>query len=197
MTKRIIDEYAAIARPIMLQWMTRESCISAVRLTLETMQLFGLRAVAHPVCFALQVPARKYARICGFPPDKLEEIKAKSESWINLADGGWQGHLVAVVEDRWILDPSIDQAQSLEFGVPINPMVMVMDAAGHEADLKKNLEIKIGLALDSGDEGTLNYRSIEDDGYLRTEAWSDEGLPILAGVIAAKITNRLTLNCPN
>jgi len=38
--------------------------------------------------------------------------------------------------------------------------------------------------LDSGDSATLMYQSIDDRSYLESEAWKDEGLPLLAHAIA-------------
>jgi hypothetical protein len=47
--------------------------------------------------------------------------------------------------------------------------------------------VKLGLMLDSGNQATLTYVSIPDESYRETEAWNDEGLPVLAAAIAALI----------
>jgi hypothetical protein len=192
-TVDVIDRFASIARPVMRQFMSATSCIGAARITIEVMRTYRLRAVEIPVCFVFQVPARAYARISGFPAEEREEMKAKLASWEHVAaeGGGWDGHLVVLVENRWLIDAAIDQADAPRFGVSVPAEVFVVDTDGQDWNPNENFEIQLGLILDNGDNATLYYRSISDRSYLETEAWNDDGLPLLAHVIAMDMEMKL------
>jgi hypothetical protein len=190
----VIAAFGRIARPIMRKFMGPSSCIAAARTTKETMQIFGLQAVEFPCCYAFQVPARKYARISGFTAAERAEMKAKTAVWQDEslpAGGSWNGHLVVLVEDRWLIDAAIDQVDAPRFGVSVPAEVFVVDTAGKEWDPNDNFEIQLGLVLDNGDRAELMYRRISDRGYLETEAWKDEGLPLLARAIAVDMGQTL------
>lgn len=190
----VIASFTQLARPTMRRFMTRASCIGAARTTLETMRVFGLEARALPVMFLFQVPARGYGRICGVPEEERRELVARSPGYRDVipeGPGGWNGHLVVLVENRWLLDPSIDQVEEPEFGVYVPPMVFTVDTIDNPWNPAEDFEIKLGLRLDNNDEATLLYRSIQDQGYLETEAWTDEGLPLLAHAIAVNIERSL------
>ena len=182
-----IEAFAKIARPIMLKYMRTNSCIAAARTTIEVMKIYGLRAVEIPVCFAFQVPARDYARLAGFAAEERKDMRARSKTWQDLTspDGaGWNGHLVVLVEDRWLIDAAIDQADAPQFGVSVPAEVFVVDMRGQAWNPNERFEINLGLILDNGDHADLIYRRIKDRSYLETEAWQDEGLPLLAQAIA-------------
>jgi len=181
----VVEAYARIARPVMLKYMHTNSCIAAARTTIETMRICGLRAEEIPVCFAFHVPSRKYARLAGFPAEEQAEMRANAASWEDLPGSGWNGHLIVLVEDRWLLDAAIDQADCPRFGVSVPAEVFVVDTVGHKGwNPRKAFELNLGLILDNGDRAELVYRSIADTGYRETEAWTDEGLPLLARALA-------------
>jgi hypothetical protein len=182
----VVEAFARTARPVMRKYMTPASCIAAARTTIEVMRIYGLRAVEIPVCFAFQVPVRKYARLAGFTRAERAEMRAEAASWTDeLPEGsGWNGHLLVLVENRWLLDPSIDQADAPQFGVSVPAEVFVVDTVGRQWNPDENFEMKLGLVLDNGDRAELMYRSTRDGSYLETEAWTDEGLPLLAHAIA-------------
>jgi hypothetical protein len=179
--------FGVTARPIMRRWMTANSCIGAAKTTLETMKLLGLRARVLPVSFVFQVPSLKYARVCGFSPQEKAELRAKSARWVEEGGNGWSGHLLVLVEDRWLLDPSIDQASSLEFGVYVEPEVFVVDTKGEMWTPDVPFELQLGITLTSGETGSIYYRAFDDQDFLETEAWNDEGLPALAKTIFSEM----------
>lgn len=190
----LIAAFSGTARPIMRRFMPAASCIASARTTIETMRILGLRAKAIPVAYAFSVPARNYARISGFSAEEREAMKAKCASWKDVPPGeggGWNGHLVVLVQDRWILDPSLDQADAPQFGVSIPPEVFFVDLAGRKWNPNEQFQLEMGLVLDNGDRATLTYRRIDDHAYLETEAWKDEGLPLLAHVIANQLGGAL------
>ncbi len=181
-----------MARPIMRRFMSAASCISAARTTVEVMRNHGLHAVEIPICFALEVPARKYCRLAGFSAEERAEMKAKAANWQEVAPlgSGWDGHLIVLVENRWILDPAIDQADAPQFEVHVPAEVFVVDTANFVWNPREDFEAQLGLTLNNGDQAKLIYRRIRDRSYLKTEAWNDEGLPILALMIAEQMEVR-------
>jgi hypothetical protein len=185
--EEIVRGFAHVARPIMREFMEAASCIASARTTIEVMRRYELRTSEIPVSLCFQVNAKKYARIAGFSKAERARMQRTARNWRDdIPDGGgWNGHLLVLVENRWLLDPSIDQAESAEFQVPVPPKVLVIDLKGQEGFRPSgNFVMRLGFRLDNGDEGKLDYRRIRDRSYLDTEAWNDDGLPLLAGVIA-------------
>jgi hypothetical protein len=188
---QIVHEFGALARPVMREFMTKASCIASARTTVEVMSLFGLKAVPVPVSFIFHVPARKYMRVCGFNREEKKRMRAAAADWRPSSERGWNAHLIVFVENRWLVDPSIDQAGCEELGVIVPEEVLVIDSIGHNVDLRVNFEMSLGLKLDNGDEAKLVYRRIGKYDYRKTLAWNDEGLPFLAKRIANEMRTRL------
>ena len=188
--KAVIEEFCRMARPLMRRFMPADSCIGSGRTTIEVMRLFGIEAVPLAVSFVFQVPAREYARLSGIPKDEQEEMKAKSKTWIDLSDDGWQGHLLVLAADRWVLDPAFDQADAPQFGVHVPSEIFFFDALGQEWNPREKFEMQLDLVMDNGDNATLYYRRLADESYRDTDAWNDEGLPLLAQAIAAEMGSR-------
>ena len=183
----IVARFASVGRPIMRRFMSAASCIASARTTIEVMNGYGLDAVEIPTCYSFEVPARKYARVGGFSEEERAEMRAHAAKWRDdpKDDGDyWNGHLIVLVEDRWLLDPSLDQIESEEFGVPGPNGIFFVDMAGQKLDPNDQFQIELGLRLATGDTATLTYRRIEDRTYLDTDAWRDEGLGLLACMIA-------------
>src|SRR5215470_1018391 len=109
----IVKAFSSIARPIMRKWMGVNSCVASTKTTIAAMESLGLQARPLPVASAFQVPTRRYAYLSGYPAEERERIREKAATYIDLdVENGWNGHLIAVVEERWLLDSSIDQAAS-------------------------------------------------------------------------------------
>jgi hypothetical protein len=184
MIPEVIATFAKVGRVLMREYMEPASCIGAVRTTIETLKIFDLKAYEIPVAYYFEVPAKKYARISGWTEKEREEIQAEAATYQDETAEGWNGHLLVVVEDTWVLDPSVDQMSAPQFGVIVPAETFYMDTKGKEFDPSSNFEIKLGLVLDSGDLATLTYHRIRDPSYLETDAWNDEGLPFLGRSIA-------------
>jgi hypothetical protein len=192
---KAIHLFATTARPIMRRWMPANSCIGAAKTTLETMKLLGLRARVLPVSLLFQVPSRKYVRICGFSAEEKAEMRARSADWIDEGGEGWSGHLLVLVDDHWLLDPSIDQVSAPRFGVYVEPEVFVWDTGGQTWTPDVPFEMRLGIGLTTGETGSIYYQSFADESFLKTEAWNDEGLPFLAWEIFHQmiVSSRLSL----
>jgi hypothetical protein len=194
-TPAAISQFQKTARPIMRQWMTADSCIGAVRTVVEVMKLFEIPTKVLPVSYIFEVPARKYARVCGFDAEEREAMRAKVADWRDLPNvgTGWNGHLLVLAADRWLIDPAIDQFDNPEFGVTVPPQIFVVDLDGQDWTPDEQFEMRLGLILDNGDAARLRYWSLKDQAYLQTEAWNDEGLPLLAAVIAEEVKDAINV----
>jgi hypothetical protein len=180
-----LHQFGKIARPIMRQWMTADSCIGAARTVVESLKLLQIPIKVLPVSYVFEVPARKYARVCGFAGEEREEMRAQAAAWRDLPNvgTGWNGHLLVLAADRWLIDPAIDQMDNPDFGVHVPPQIFMVDLAGRAWTPDEQFEMDLGLTLDNGDTARLRYWSLEDREYLQTDAWNDEGLPLLARCI--------------
>lgn len=192
--ERIVHEFGSLARPVMREFMTAASCIAAARTTIEVMRRFGLKAYEVPVSFIFYVPARNYARTCGFTRREREAMRARAANWRDdIPENGesWNGHLIVIVEDRWMIDPAIDQAACEELGVSVSPQTLIVDTRGYETNFRTDFEATMGLWLDNGDAAKVIYRRIRKRDYRKTEAWNEEALLFLAERIAVGMQLRL------
>jgi hypothetical protein len=179
-----IREFARCSRESMRQFMPANSCIGSAKTTIEVMKLLGLKAFEIPVSMVFQVPARSYARVSGLTDEEKAEARAQAKSWRDDIpdDQSWNGHLIVLVEDRWMVDPSVDQLGDKELGVEVPPDILVLDTKDHKFD-PAGFDMQIKLTMENGDKATLFYRTTGDSSYQQTGAWTDEGIPFLAQAI--------------
>lgn len=168
----VVAAYQEVARPIMLDFMggDRQTCIAATRITIETMRAFGLAAEPVSVKFVLHCPALGFAYISGFSAQERKRMARRNGKPIqNRGVGGYNGHLIAAVAGQWLIDPTIDQAESIEHGLRIEPTILVMPLPG---DIKlKSMHATLKGTVDSGHEIEIGYRSRRDRSFETAEAW--------------------------
>lgn len=117
--EEILKVYSQIARPIILEYFRKDSCIASTRITVEVFSRLGFKATPLP-CY-VQIYNSKFREI--FEREKHWPTKEEMKKWITeggwgisigLGDhkgGGYVGHLVAIVENKYLIDSSIDQAE--------------------------------------------------------------------------------------
>lgn len=148
----IIEHFAAVARPLILKYFpARNSCIAATRTTIECLRRFGIRARAAPVALALEIPAYELAYISGLTEEQRNKSKAAAKGFVDRTGDPdkWPGHLVAVAEDRWFIDPTIDAAiYSLAAHAPLEAedTIIVWDLGrmGHAFTVRAQVELHGG-----------------------------------------------------
>lgn len=170
----LVDNYAAVARPIMRKYMNANSCIAASRVTMELFRLCGVDAVCIPVKFVLELPERKLAFCAGLSEEECATALGQKQVWAD----GWSGHVCVVVEGKWFLDPSFDQAfaaldvENKDLQILALPIETEVDPYEIAVDLQ--------ASLDAGERMVIRYRPLDDRSFTQTEAWNDDGLPWLA-----------------
>jgi hypothetical protein len=133
-----LGRFAAIARPEIRRDHILPSCIAATWITVAVMRGLGLRAEHCEV--VASVGNKTYAalwRLYG-PPKTREELDEWTRKGSNIVGighergaGGIGGHLVAVVEDTYVVDASLDQVADPTTGLAIPPVfVMRIDPRG-------------------------------------------------------------------
>lgn len=185
--EEVIARYAAVARPMMLEFMERSSCISAAKLTCEVLRIFNLKAQVLPYAMVMQVPELKLAYLVGLRGEDKEKARRDAANWTERThkQGGWDGHVVAIVEGRWLIDAAFDQVEMEGFRMP--PMILVLDMGENKIPLCDR-GIDVAAVNDDGLKFTLQYRPLDDWSFEQSDAWKDEGLPYLAAAIGDAMT---------
>jgi hypothetical protein len=166
----------------MLKFFHRNSCIHSTAATIKVFEQMGFRARALPVAWNVVNPATQKQFVSGLPAAEKARGKAISKGWVDLTDpqgNGWDGHMVAIIEDQWWIDASFDQA-----GDPIGatiPNEVFAFKFGQEHGPAEQIVPTFDLLLDDGTKLKVQYLPRPDnDGYLTSEAWTDEAIPVVA-----------------
>jgi hypothetical protein len=138
----LLLQYAKIARPIILEDFRRDSCIASTAITIGVMQYFGIRAVPFP-CRAMVFNKAFAERI-----DRARRLPNETETieWTSGPDNAWSvgvgfpnttqqyvGHLAAMVDDKYLVDASIDQANRPAKDMILPPVML----AGVSRDFRR------------------------------------------------------------
>jgi hypothetical protein len=182
-SSEIIRAYCRVARPMLLEWMPRNSCIGSARVTLEYLKRCGIPARVQAVKFAVFDDARELAYCSGLTMQEMATARDRKPMWHGR---GWNGHLIVIAAGRYIIDPSFDQAL-IAMGLPPESGMLLVESDDSAMQAGGLLKIDLNVVMDCRAELRVQYIPLADDGYLTTEAWTDEGLPFLATDIAARI----------
>jgi hypothetical protein len=98
-------------------------CIGATRITIDVLSHFGL--TARPCAVTL--------RACNHDPRHPESVSTPVVYAIGAGKdlpgdprpGKWDGHLVAIVENQWLVDASIKQVERPEYGLRIEEPILL------------------------------------------------------------------------
>lgn len=182
----IIELYAGVARPIMLKYMPPNSCVSATRITIETLKLFSVDAVPAPTKFCVANLDSGKAYTSGLSEEEIEQAANVTASpW----RGEWRGHLVAVADRRWLIDPTFDQAL-LALGLPANGCTTNVVRVPKNIDPNRIHAVLKGAA-NNGTPIEVEYISTGNHSYQDSEAWNDAGVPVLTEIIKAAMLEAL------
>jgi hypothetical protein len=118
----------AVCRTETLHIRSERSCISSVRILTEVLDYFGHSSEPLP-CTTMVFNAKGYELAeQGVPvdqwPPEAHSVGALGSGRLKPEVNGWDGHLVALVEDHWLVDPSLDQFSRPERGITTVPVVL-------------------------------------------------------------------------
>ncbi len=190
----VIQAFAQVARPIILKYLSRRSCIASVRVAIECLKRFGVRGRPFAVRFVVEIPAMNLMYTSGLSDEEQERAR-KAKSFINLPGGeggGWNGHLV-IEAGGFLIDPSFDQAFAAfaETGHAMEtpPMAVVFPLNGGR--LGPDVQVDYEAALDNGTRLVIRYAVRPDDSFLDAPAWEFEYLMPVIREVCREMNERL------
>jgi hypothetical protein len=183
----LLARYCRIARPLMNRLgLPTNSCIGATNVSCYCMERLGFKAIPFATKFVLEAPSLEIAYTSGLSDAELAQGKCVKQAFGN----GWRGHLVAHVEDAWLLDTTFDQADDAfpgrPFGLAHECVMFPLEGValdGFLADYR-------GYSDATGMELRVRYASLKDESWRQSEAWMDEALPFVAELILAQMRYR-------
>lgn len=195
----VIQAFAMTARPVLLRYYPPRSCIASTRVTIECLKRFRLAVRPVPVSFFVHIPSRNLLYCSGASAEDRQRLKLNNANveLPTVSGQGWQGHVVAHVEERWLVDPSFDQAffsfedagnlpPSLE-----TPQIHVLETG----PLGKDFTLDGEGEMEDGSPVQIQYLSLDDQSFLQTPAWELDSLHQLASDrIARKMVQFLGRN---
>jgi hypothetical protein len=190
----IMAAFASVARPVMLRFLggDRQTCIASTRMTIETMRSLGLEAEPVPVQFMAHCRALNFAYISGFSDKARRRMARRAGKPILTRGAGWNGHLIAAVAGRWLVDSSIDQIHSPDQGLLVEPCTMVMPIPEGEPLSLKRLSVEMRGETESGQKLEVSYRSIVNRAYRDSEAWEFcWGMKLAVAAIIEEMTRKV------
>lgn len=155
-----------VVRQEVLRGWQRDSCIASSRVLSEVLRYFGYTSEPFPVS------------VCAFNKAGFERLNTgdhdvanwPEEAWsVGIQGSGvskdnrWDGHLVLLVDGRWLVDPSLDQVSRPQRGIELHPAVL---DTGHWADKTHD-----AWAWRDDEDGTvLMYAAMAEPGDWRRSA---------------------------
>lgn len=185
----ILEVFAEVARPMILQFFPPNSCIAAARTTLECLKRFSVDAYAEPVRFVVKIEELNLAFTTGLSEDERRRAISDADSWFDAAtrESGWNGHLIVLaVNRRYLVDPTFDQAfyqltQAGKLIEPLEPLVLVLPLDEPATD---RFGITFGARFSNGLNATVMYDSIADKSFLEAPAWERDHLqPLIYSIV--------------
>jgi hypothetical protein len=158
------------------------ACILATRLGVEALRYKGIRARAVPV--RLNVFNKQAAELLQANVPN-EQWTAESGAWVvSIGHGavngdGWNGHLVIIAQERYLVDLTAAQVQRLHRGIEA-------EAFWHEArDLAQGEPIALGT-----EDGSLwlYEPDPENRSYLQAPAWAGYRVSVRSGKVISERT---------
>jgi hypothetical protein len=176
---QLTDFLLDAARPEILKVARADSCILSTRVAVGVCRRLHVSARALPVkvvvfnpamCERLEAWSRAHDGLAA-PDAVLRQIAHEEGSWCCAIgfgpppghEPGYDGHLVALVNEDRIIDLSIDQLNRDAHGIRLRPLVVHLEAP--------TLEKPIAFKTPSG--CVVTYRAHENDEYLRSRNWHD------------------------
>ena len=123
-----LKEFSLVARQACLDAFGKDACMAATRVGIDTLRHFGIPA--YPLTVQVVIFNEVYGRLLregGGLTRNIEEVEEWKQkgAWshgvgvpgLGEGPGKWPGHLVAIVQNQWLIDLSIGQANKPEKGI--------------------------------------------------------------------------------
>lgn len=122
--ERLFRITSVVREEVLKHWQP-DSCIASTRTLIEVLNYFGHTAIPLPVVVLAFNPAAWKLNLEGAPidqwPAEAWSVGVQGSGVMNRESNRWDGHLVALVDNERLLDPSLDQLTRPERGIPMSP----------------------------------------------------------------------------
>jgi hypothetical protein len=157
-------------RECLLSVVSLDSCICSTRILLGVAQAMGIEARPQAVHVEIRNAILvRYLDSTPSPtedPDEIQRLKEagaymlRTDSEAAPVEGNaWNGHLVAVIEDSWLLDITADQFNRPRHGVTIDhPLVMPWNVDGASGRRSDDLTVDYYPSADLSYEDSPDWR---------------------------------------
>ena len=180
----ILSRYCRMSRRLMLPFVTPNSCIASTKVTCDCLQRFGFNVRPLPTKLVFMLPDRNLAFSSGLSDAELATARDSRK----VFGDGWNGHLVALVDESWLVDASLDQVNDAIPDIALPKEAFLFPVRG--ANVDTGFHAKYSVVLDDGQKATINYLTTTNETFRETEAWNDEGLDFIAEHIRERIGGR-------
>lgn len=166
---QIIHGFAEHATPVLAERCTPTRCLNATRVCIDVMRAFGIKArpVSVQAIVMNGIFRARFEALGRWPTEAEMDAWVAEGGWAigvdtkgtDEASNAWGGHLVAVVQQRWLVDAAAIQMRRPERGI------LIPDIFTGEVQ-RPFLVGRGSAAFESGSGAVLNYRARLDD-----ESW--------------------------
>jgi hypothetical protein len=175
--KDVVEAFTSVARPLMLEYLDGPSqCIACVRITEQVLGRFGIAVRPVPVSMVVQCSEKRVAFVAGFDKRVRKAMRAKATAWAKRAartGSGWEGHLICIAGDRWLIDPTLDQASAPHLGFVIPPDDMLcFDVREQLQSVSiEHMATDLRIVTANGLDLHIQYFPLADRSFYETPAW--------------------------
>ena len=179
--------FCTVARRIMRGLgMEANTCVASTAVTCSVLASLGFDARPQPVKFFVELDAIKTAYCAGLSQEELSGAPAVHDSCLK---GDWRGHLVALIGNDFLIDPSFDQASEalVQHGAkPLmsEPICLLFPLDGLPKD---EFHATYQAVFDNEQPGKVQYITTDTQGWRDSPAWNDPALSIIESVILRAI----------
>lgn len=162
----------------------RQSCIASTKATTEALKQLGF--LVRPIVVSAAVFTQGWLDMleAGERPRSTEELDeqwAKRRAWstgvpydATPVEGAFTGHMVCLVRDRYLCDPSADQMASPQRGLDVRPLVVPFGSGDVRAFMRGEKQAISKYNDREGSHYTLVYSMFPQDRSHRTSPdWKD------------------------
>lgn len=124
--QEILKLINTVCRTETLRQFSVTSCVASTRVLTDVLQYFGHSSEPLPVTVVAMNEGALEQLHQGVPVEDWPQ-----DAWsVGVVGTGvsenkrWDGHLVAIVDGKWLVDPSLDQASRPQRGLKLDPCVL-------------------------------------------------------------------------
>lgn len=156
----------------MLPYMKRNSCISATRITCICLDTLGFKVEPLPTKFYVEMPRLNLAYTSGVSRSEVRHCRG----YQLREPEGWNGHLVTLVNSRWIIDSAFDQIGAVFASHVKIPAELPLFPMPKPLPENHGFHVSFEWITDEKAKFRIQYATTTDQSWKQTPAWNDEGL---------------------